>query len=128
MQQKLLELLECNPFPHDEPKLEDSKSSPPDRPVYKTEAFPSGIAYCYCMVQVHNIKRPFAYLTGGLPAKVGDWVEVPFGNDNRPQRGQVVSLQEHTRASAPWPPERTKTILRIIPAENKEAATQQSTE
>ena len=60
--------------------------------------------------------RPYAYLTGGLPLKVGDWVEVPFGKDDVLRQGQVKSVMDCTRRVAPWPPELTKTVLRIIDA------------
>ncbi len=60
--------------------------------------------------------RPYAYLTGGLPLKVGDWVELPFGKDDVPRHGQVKAVMDCTRMAAPWPPERTKTVIRTIDA------------
>ena len=38
-----------------------------------------GTVYHYCSVLVQGTQRPYAYMTGGLPLKVGDWVELPFG-------------------------------------------------
>lgn len=64
--------------------------------------------------QLPKRPRPYAYLTGGLPVKVGDWVEAPFGRDNLPRRGQVISVADCTRPAASWPPERTKTVLRLV--------------
>jgi hypothetical protein len=75
-----------------------------------------GTVYHYCSVQVQGTRRPYAYLTGGLPLKVGDWVELPFGKDDVPQHGQVKAIMDCTRMVAPWPPEQTKTIIRTIDA------------
>lgn len=69
----------------------------------------------YCSVRIEGIARPYAYLTGGLPVKVGDMVEVPFGRYDALRHGQVLSAESCTRMTAPWPPEQTKTVLRIIP-------------
>lgn len=75
-----------------------------------------GAVFHYCAVQIPGIPRSYAYLTGGLPLKAGSWVEVPFGRNDIPRRGQVVSLTNCTRATAPWPPEQTKTVLCSAPA------------
>ena len=72
--------------------------------------------YHYCSVLIQGMHRLYAYLTGGLPLKVGDWVEVPFGKDDVLRQGQVKSVMDCTRRVAPWPPELTKTVLRIIDA------------
>lgn len=72
--------------------------------------------YHYCSVQVQGTRRPYAYLTGGLPLKVGDWVELPFGKDDVLRRGQVKAVMDCTRMVAPWPPEQTKTVIRTIDA------------
>ena len=73
-----------------------------------------GTVYHYCSVQVQGTRRPYAYLTGGLPLKVGDWVELPFGKDDVPRHGQVKAVMDCTRMVAPWPPEQTKTVIRTI--------------
>lgn len=75
-----------------------------------------GTVYHYCSVQVQGTRRPYAYLTGGLPLKVGDWVELPFGKDDVLRHGQVKAVMDCTRMVAPWPPEQTKTVIRIIDA------------
>ena len=75
-----------------------------------------GTVYHYCSVQVQRTRRPYAYLTGGLPLKVGDWVELPFGKDDVLRRGQVKAVMDCTRMVAPWPPEQTKTVIRTIDA------------
>ena len=75
-----------------------------------------GTVYQYCSVQVQGTHRPYAYLTGGLPLKVGDWVELPFGKDDVLRHGQVKAVMDCTRMVAPWPPEQTKTVIRTIDA------------
>ena len=75
-----------------------------------------GTVYHYCSVQVQGTRRPYAYLTGGLPLKVGDWVELPFGKDDVLRQGQVKAVMDCTRMVAPWPPEQTKTVIRKIDA------------
>ncbi len=75
-----------------------------------------GTVYHYCSVQVQETRRPYSYLTGGLPLKVGDWVELPFGKDNAPRQGQIKAVMDCTRMAAPWPPEQTKTVIRVIDA------------
>lgn len=75
-----------------------------------------GTVYHYCSVQVQGTRRPYAYLTGGLPLKVGDWVELPLGKDDVLRRGQVKAVMDCTRMVAPWPPEQTKTVIRTIDA------------
>ena len=73
-----------------------------------------GTKYSFCMVQVEGIPRPLAYLAGDLPLQVGDDVEVPVGRENAPRPGRVLQVQEYTRATAPWPPEQTKSVLRKL--------------
>lgn len=75
-----------------------------------------GTVYHYCSVQVQGTRRPYAYLTGDLPLKVGDWVELPFGKGDVLRHGQVKAVMDCTRMVAPWPPEQTKTVIRIIDA------------
>ena len=65
-------------------------------------------------MQVGN-NRPYAYLTAGLPVKRGDRVRVPYGKKNEPKEGVVRSVGDYTRDTAPWPPEKTKRVLEILP-------------
>lgn len=89
--------------------------SNPSKPIADTKP-DDGTVYHYCSVQVQGTRRPYAYLTGGLPLKVGDWVELPFGKDDVLRRGQVKAVMDCTRMVAPWPPEQTKTVIRTIDA------------
>ena len=99
--------------------ISPSKKSKPrsytGKPVADTKP-DDGTVYHYCSVQVQGTRRPYAYLTGGLPLKVGDWVELPFGKDDVLRRGQVKAVMDCTRMVAPWPPEQTKTVIRTIDA------------
>lgn len=83
------------------------------KPVADTKP-DNGTVYHYCSVQVQGTRRPYAYLTGGLPLKVGDCVELPFVKDDVLRRGQVKAVMDCTRMVAPWPPEQTKTVIRTI--------------
>ena len=87
----------------------------PAKPIADTMP-DDGTVYHYCSVQVQGTRRPYAYLTGGLPLKVGDWVELPFGKDDVLRQGQVKAVMDCTRMVAPWPPEQTKTVIRAVGA------------
>ena len=89
--------------------------SNPSKTIADTKS-DDGTVYHYCSVQVQGTRRPYAYLTGGLSLKVGDWVELPFGKDDVLRRGQVKAVMDCTRMVAPWPPEQTKTVIRTIDA------------
>lgn len=91
------------------------RSHATEKPVIDTKP-DDGTVYHYCSVQVQGTCRPYAYLTGGLPLKVGDWVELPFGKDDVLRHGQVKAVMDCTRMVAPWPPEQTKTVIRTIDA------------
>ena len=91
------------------------RSHATEKPVIDTKP-DDGTVYHYCSVQVQGTRRPYAYLTGGLPLKVGDWVELPFGKDDVLRHGQVKAVMDCTRMVAPWPPEQTKTVIRTIDA------------
>ena len=80
------------------------------------ERFDDGAVFHYCTVILPNVRHTYPYLTGDLPIKVGDWVEVPFGKEDLPRRGQIGSVTDCIRQTAPWPPEQNKTVLRILEA------------
>lgn len=92
------------------------------KPVEDTKP-DDGTVYHYCSVQVQGTRRPYAYLTGGLPLKVGDWVELPFGKDDVLRQGQVKAVMDCTRMVVPWPPEQTKNVLRAIDTPVSEQST-----
>ena len=68
--------------------------------------------YQFCNVQFKDGGNPYAYLTGGLPLAVGDFVVVPVGNRNAEKTGRVTDVFVCSAQDAPYPPEKTKFVLR----------------
>ena len=64
------------------------------------------------------------YIDGKLHVFDKDWVELPFGKDDAPRKGQVKAIMDCTRTVAPWPPEQTKTVIQIIAAPEGEQTTE----
>ncbi len=83
-------------------------SAEPQQTVPKDD----GSIFPYCLVEIEGISRTYAYLRGALQLAVGDAVEVPLGKEDSFRRGYVKAVMDCTRSDAPWPPERTKTVLR----------------
>ena len=81
------------------------KSAPAEKPT-------SGGYYQFCKVQFKDGGSPYAYLTGGLPLAVGDFVVVPVGNRNAEKTGRVTDIFVCSAQDAPYPPEKTKFVLR----------------
>lgn len=107
----LADLLEKNPLPRE--KWDDDAWEGED---------PLGPHWRYCTVRIPGVRRYYSYLAGDLSVKAGDWVEVPFGDGVT--QGEVRSVECCSRPDAPWPPEETKFVLRILekpPAEAREA-------
>lgn len=125
----LLDLLKSNPFPREKWRfplehyeralqkglvLRGRRNSVGAAGRTENGQSDDGTEYSFCMVQIEGIPRPLAYLAGDLSLQVGDDVEVPVGRDNTLKPGKVLQVQEYTRATAPWPPEQTKSVLRIL--------------
>lgn len=74
-----------------------------------------GTVYTFCQVKIpfKNMK-PLSYLTNGVELSVHDDVLVPFGKDDTPTSAVVVSVIQCTSSTAPYPPEKTKTIIEKI--------------
>lgn len=68
--------------------------------------------YQYCMVQFRENGAPYAYLTGGVPLEAGAFVIVPVGRYGAKRLGRVTEVFLCTEQDAPYPPERTKFVLR----------------
>lgn len=108
----LYALLQSNPLPREKWHEEPDAFTTLMKDLYNTaDHVPT---YQYCSVQVGN-NRSYAYLTAGLPVKRGDRVRVPYGKRNEPKEGVVRSVGDYTRDTAPWPPEKTKRVLEILP-------------
>ena len=81
------------------------KSAPAEKPT-------SGGYYQFCKVQFKDDGSPYAYLTGGLPLAVGDFVVVPVGKQNAEKTGCVTDVFVCSAQDAPYPPEKAKFVLR----------------
>lgn len=108
----LYALLQANPLPR-----EEWREDPDEFKALMEKCSGTGDStptYRYCLVRVDNGHR-YAYLTAGLPVKKGDHVRVPYGKDNELKEGLVHAVGNYTRDTAPWPPEKTKRVLEILP-------------
>ena len=108
----LYAMLQLNPLPREKWREEPDAFTALMKDLYNTAGHVP--TYRYCSVQVGN-NRPHAYLTAGLPVKRGDRVRVPYGKRNEPKEGVVRSVGDYTHDTAPWPPEKTKRVLEILP-------------
>ena len=68
--------------------------------------------YIYCDVKFENTPRKFSYITDDDSIVVGDTVVVPTGRNNIESIGVVCNIQRCTSKNAPFPPTKTKRILR----------------
>lgn len=108
----LYALMQANPLPR-----EEWREDPDEFKALMEKCSGTGDStptYRYCLVRVDNGHR-YAYLTAGLPVKKGDHVRVPYGKDNELKEGVVHAVGNYTRDTAPWPPEKTKRVLEILP-------------
>lgn len=127
----LYALLQSNPLPREKWREDpdEFKAAMEENHTSQPKDTKDAMVYHYCSVQVGN-NRPYAYLTAGLPVKRGDRVRVPYGKRNEPKEGVVRSVGDYTRDTAPWPPEKTKRVLEILPkpqeSVKKEPATPKS--
>ena len=98
----------------DEEDAEPEEESKPWTDFYEKTA-PAGNGggyYQFCKVQFKDGGSPYAYLTGGLPLAVGDFVLVPVGNRNAEKTGRVTDIFVCSAQDAPYPPEKAKFVLR----------------
>ena len=75
--------------------------------------------YFYVGVQFRDNAMPYSYLCHNLSVKIGDEVLVPV-YDNEKRNGIVVSTGFYSADNAPYPPEKTKTVICIIPPDEQE--------
>ena len=68
--------------------------------------------YFYCGVIYENNPYPYHYRTNDLNLKIGDKVIVPVGYENKEVVAEVVSVEQHTRLTVPYPVEKCKFIIR----------------
>lgn len=83
------------------------------RPPVSTLAKPAGESYYqFCNVQFKEDGATYAYLTGGISLKAGDFVVVPIGNHQVEKLARVTEVFVCSTQNAPYPPEKAKFVLR----------------
>ena len=75
--------------------------------------------YTYCYVIPEGQTRGYSYISEIDDLQTGDIVIIPFGTDNREVFGKVSSVRRVTARKAPYPPEKTKRILRKAVSEEQ---------
>ena len=83
------------------------------RPPVSTPAKPAGESYYqFCNVQFKEDGATYAYLTGGISLKAGDFVVVPIGDHQAEKLARVIEVFVCSTQNAPYPPEKAKFVLR----------------
>ena len=83
------------------------------RPPVSTPAKPTGESYYqFCNVQFKEDGAAYAYLTGGISLKAGDFVVVPIGDHQAEKLARVTEVFVCSTQNAPYPPEKAKFVLR----------------
>ena len=83
------------------------------RPPFSTLAKPAGESYYqFCNVQFKEDGATYAYLTGGISLKAGDFVVVPIGDHQAEKLARVTEVFVCSTQNAPYPPEKAKFVLR----------------
>ena len=83
------------------------------RPPVSTPAKPAGESYYqFCNVQFKEDGATYAYLTGGISLKAGDFVVVPIGDHQAEKLARVTEVFVCSTQNAPYPPEKAKFVLR----------------
>ena len=70
--------------------------------------------FIFCSVALDGSCVTSYYLADDCDIRCGDFVAVPVGRDNLVKRGRVMRVEIHTRATAPYPVEKTKQILSVL--------------
>lgn len=68
--------------------------------------------YIYCEVEFEGASRKYSYITDDENIKEGDMVVVPIGFRNLESLGVVCNIKRCTVKNAPYPPSKTKKVLR----------------
>lgn len=83
------------------------------RPPVSTQKKPAGESYYqFCNVQFKEDGAAYAYLTGGISLKAGDFVVVPIGDHQEEKLALVTEVFVCSTQNAPYPPEKAKFVLR----------------
>ena len=85
------------------------------RPPVSTQKKPAGESYYqFCNVQFKEDGATYAYLTGGISLKAGDFVVVPIGDHQAEKLARVTEVFVCSTQNAPYPPEKAKFVLRQV--------------
>ena len=68
--------------------------------------------YIYCSAAFEEGQKSYYYLTEDVSIKIGDFVLVPAGKDNREVVVEVVNIEYFSEDNVPLPIEKTKRIIR----------------
>ena len=83
------------------------------RPPVSTQKKPAGESYYqFCNVQFKEDGAAYAYLTGGISLKAGDFVVVPIGDHQAEKLARVTEVFVCSTQNVPYPPEKAKFVLR----------------
>ena len=83
------------------------------RPPVSTPAKPAGESYYqFCNVQFKEDGATYAYFTGGISLKAGDFVVVPIGDHQAEKLARVTEVFVCSTQNAPYPSEKAKFVLR----------------
>lgn len=83
------------------------------RPPVSTQKKLAGESYYqFCNVQFKEDGAAYAYLTGGISLKAGDFVVVPIGDHQAEKLARVTEVFVCSTQNAPYPPEKAKFVLR----------------
>ena len=93
------------------------RTKPPARALARqpvsTQKKPAGESYYqFCNVQFKEDGATYAYLTGGISLKAGDFVVVPIGDHQAEKLARVTEVFVCSTQNAPYPPEKAKFVLR----------------
>lgn len=90
------------------------QSPKPSKCVVETQISPEeeNTEYIYCEVEFEGTSRKYFYITEDESINEGEKVVVPFGSGNIEAMGFVANIIRCTGKNAPYPPSKTKKVLR----------------
>ncbi len=115
IEDRIIEMMENAEFDTPAMPAPGNEKAPDSRETLMVEPELDGddAVYEYCSVIFKHGNQSYAYLTGGIQVEVGDTVIVPVGPDQKERKATVVSVGKYMRIVAPYPPEKTRTIMRV---------------
>ncbi len=75
--------------------------------------------FIFCDVLTDESDKSYYYLSDIIDLCEGDIVEVPFGDVGKKVKGTVMKIGKYTLDNAPYPPNKTKYILRKVPEDER---------